>query len=56
MMNTKDWKKHSLKRRRIFQKKVRLDTILQEKGNIHLYEKLGYHQTGRAIFAGIEYE
>ncbi len=24
-----------------------LDTILQEKGNIHLYEKLGYHQTGR---------
>ena len=24
-----------------------LDTILQEKGNIHLYEKLGYRQTGR---------
>ncbi len=24
-----------------------LDTILQEKGNLHLYEKLGYHQTGR---------
>ena len=24
-----------------------LDTILHEKGNIHLYEKLGYHQTGR---------
>lgn len=24
-----------------------LDTILQEKGNCHLYEKLGYHQTGR---------
>lgn len=24
-----------------------LDTILQEKGNIHLYEKLGYHQTGK---------
>ena len=24
-----------------------LDTILQEKGNIHLYEKMGYHQTGR---------
>lgn len=24
-----------------------LDTILQEKGNIHLYEKLGYHQTGQ---------
>ena len=23
-----------------------LDTILQEKGNIHLYEKLGYHKTG----------
>ncbi|MBO4888144.1 MAG: GNAT family N-acetyltransferase [Firmicutes bacterium] len=23
-----------------------LDTILQEKGNLHLYEKLGYHQTG----------
>lgn len=28
-----------------------LDTILQEKGNCHLYEKLGYHRTGetRAI-------
>ena len=24
-----------------------LDTILQEKGNIHLYEKMGYHRTGR---------
>ena len=24
-----------------------LDTILQEKGNIHLYEKMGYRQTGR---------
>jgi predicted GNAT family acetyltransferase len=24
-----------------------LDTILQEKGNLHLYEKLGYHQTGK---------
>ena len=24
-----------------------LETILQEKGNLHLYEKLGYHQTGR---------
>lgn len=24
-----------------------LDTILQEKGNIHLYEKLGYYPTGR---------
>jgi hypothetical protein len=24
-----------------------LDTILQEKGNLHLYEKIGYHQTGR---------
>ena len=24
-----------------------LDTILQEKGNLHLYEKLDYHQTGR---------
>ena len=24
-----------------------LDTILQEEGNLHLYEKLGYHQTGR---------
>lgn len=23
-----------------------LDTILQEKGNCHLYEKMGYHQTG----------
>lgn len=23
-----------------------LDTILQEKGNCHLYEKLGYKQTG----------
>ena len=25
----------------------KLDTILQEKGNLHLYEKLGYHQTGK---------
>lgn len=24
----------------------KLDTILQEKGNCYLYEKLGYHQTG----------
>ncbi len=24
-----------------------LDKILQEKGNLHLYEKMGYHQTGR---------
>ncbi|SCY42761.1 Acetyltransferase (GNAT) family protein [Lachnospiraceae bacterium XPB1003] len=24
-----------------------LETILQEKGNLHLYESLGYHQTGR---------
>ena len=24
-----------------------LDTILQETGNCHLYEKMGYHQTGR---------
>ncbi len=24
-----------------------LDTILQEKSNLHLYEKLGYHQTGK---------
>ena len=24
----------------------KLDTILQEKGNCHLYEKLGYRQTG----------
>lgn len=24
-----------------------LDTILQESGNLHLYEKMGYHQTGR---------
>ena len=24
-----------------------LDTILQEKGNLYLYEKLGYHRTGR---------
>ncbi len=23
-----------------------LDTILQEKGNLHLYEKMGYRQTG----------
>lgn len=24
-----------------------LDTILQERGNVHLYEKLGYRKTGR---------
>ena len=24
-----------------------LDTILQEKGNLHIYEKMGYHQTGK---------
>ena len=24
-----------------------LDTILQEKGNCHLYEKMGYHLTGK---------
>ncbi len=24
-----------------------LDTILQEPGNLHLYEKMGYHRTGR---------
>ena len=24
-----------------------LDTILQEKGNLYLYEKLGYHRTGK---------
>ena len=24
-----------------------LDTILQEEGNLHLYEKMGYRQTGR---------
>ena len=24
-----------------------LDTIMQEKGNCYLYEKMGYHQTGR---------
>lgn len=24
-----------------------LDTILQEKGNCYLYEKVGYHQTGK---------
>ena len=24
-----------------------LDTILQEKGNLRLYEKMGYHQTGQ---------
>lgn len=28
-------------------KTVKLVPILQEKGNLHLYEKLGYHQTGR---------
>ncbi len=25
----------------------KLDTILQEKGNCHLYEKMGYHRTGK---------
>ena len=25
-----------------------LDTILQESGNCYLYEKMGYHQTGKA--------
>lgn len=24
-----------------------LDTILQEEGNLYLYEKMGYHQTGK---------
>ena len=24
-----------------------MDTILQEKGNLHLYEKMGYHRTGK---------
>ena len=24
-----------------------LDTILQEKGNCHLYEKMGYRKTGK---------
>ncbi len=24
-----------------------LDTILEERGNCHLYEKMGYHQTGK---------
>ena len=24
-----------------------LDTILQESGNLHLYEKMGYHQVGK---------
>ncbi|MBR5347684.1 MAG: GNAT family N-acetyltransferase [Lachnospiraceae bacterium] len=24
-----------------------LDTILQEEGNLHLYEKMGYHRTGQ---------
>ena len=28
----------------------KLDTILQEKGNCYLYEKLGYHQTGKTEF------
>lgn len=26
----------------------KLDTILQEKGNCYLYEKMGYHRTGKA--------
>ncbi len=25
----------------------KLDTIIQEKGNCYLYEKFGYHQTGK---------
>ena len=25
----------------------KIDTIMQEKGNCYLYEKLGYHQTGK---------
>ena len=29
------------------QQNWKLDTILQEKGNCHIYEKLGYHQTGK---------
>ena len=28
-------------------KNWKLHTILQEKGNCYLYEKLGYHQTGK---------
>lgn len=24
-----------------------MDTILQEKGNLHLYEKMAYHRTGK---------
>lgn len=28
-------------------KDIKLDTILQEKGNRYLYEKLGYRQTGK---------
>ncbi len=24
-----------------------LDTVLQEEGNLHLYEKMGYHRTGK---------
>ena len=24
-----------------------LDTVLQENGNLHLYEKMGYHKTGK---------
>lgn len=27
--------------------KWELDTILQEEGNCHLYEKMGYHRTGK---------
>ena len=27
--------------------KNEINTILQEKGNLYLYEKLGYHQTGK---------
>lgn len=27
--------------------KWELDTILQKKGNFHLYEKMGYHKTGK---------
>ena len=29
------------------EKHWQLDTILQERGNCYLYEKLGYHQTGK---------
>ena len=26
-----------------------LDTILQEEGNCYLYEKMGYHRTGKTV-------